>query len=235
MDDSPFELQQVRAVLPEVRVLNAEEYKNLLSRPEFDVPVTKESTSRRKLYQVENARQEIKQSFGEDYKAFLKHCDIRMTLSAMTDQSLQRVHELTQRMNEMNFSGKKYDRSRLAEILQSPDLDTYVIQCEDRFGSYGVVGFAVVDKREPRLTDLMFSCRIRAKRVEHAFLAYVIDKYTSQPERNSMRTTGKLRAMNLRGESSLTWVSVNPACSTKFHFSLLREMKFHQTTVLSVS
>ena len=182
VDDSPFELEQVRAVLPEVRVLNAEEYKNLLSRPEFDVPVTKESTSRRKLYQVENARQEIKQSFGEDYKAFLKHCDIRMTLSAMTDQSLQRVHELTQRTNQMNFSGKKYDRSRLAEILQSPDLDTYVIQCEDRFGSYGVVGFAVVDKREPRLTDLMFSCRIQAKRVEHAFLAYVIDKYTSQPQ-----------------------------------------------------
>jgi predicted enzyme involved in methoxymalonyl-ACP biosynthesis len=80
----------------------------------------------------------------------------------------------------MNFSGNRYDRSRLAEILQSPPLDTYVIKCEDKFGSYGVVGFAIVDNREPRLTDLMFSCRIQAKRVEHAFLDYVIDKYTSQ-------------------------------------------------------
>ena len=57
-----------------------------------------------------------------------------------------------------------------------------MIKCEDKFGSYGVVGFAIVDKREPRLTDLMFSCRIQSKRVEHAFLAYVIDKYTSQAQ-----------------------------------------------------
>ncbi len=180
VDDSPFELEQVRAVLPEVRVLKAEEYKNLLSRPEFDVPVSEESANRRRLYQVESTRQVIKKSFGEDYKAFLKHCDIRMTLSAMTNESLERVHELTQRTNQMNFSGNRYDRSRLAEILQSPHSDTYVIKCEDKFGSYGVVGFAIVDKREPRLTDLMFSCRIQAKRVEHAFLAYVIDKYTSE-------------------------------------------------------
>jgi FkbH-like protein len=179
LDDSSFELEQVRAVLPEVRVLKAEEYKNLLSMPEFDVPVTQESANRRSLYQVESTRQVIKEGFGEDYKAFLKHCDIRVTLSAMTSRSLERVHELTQRTNQMNFSGNRYDRSRLSEILQSPHVDTYVIQCEDKFGSYGVVGFAIVDKREPRLTDLMFSCRIQAKRVEHAFLSYVIDKYTS--------------------------------------------------------
>jgi FkbH-like protein len=105
-----------------------------------------------------------------------------MTLSAMTNESLERIHELTQRTNQMNFSGNRYDRSRLAEILQSPHLDTYMIKCEDKFGSYGIVGFAIVDKREPRLTDLMFSCRIQAKRVEHAFLAHVIGKYTSQAQ-----------------------------------------------------
>ena len=182
VDDSPFELEQVRAVLPEVRVLKAEEYNNLLSRPEFDVPVGEESANRRRLYQVESARRVIKDSFGEDYKAFLKHCNIRMTLSAMTNESLERVHELTQRTNQMNCSGNRYDRSRLAEILRSPHLDTYVIQCEDKFGSYGVVGFAIVDKREPRMTDLMFSCRIQGKMVEHAFLAHMINIYTSQAQ-----------------------------------------------------
>ena len=119
VDDSSFELEQVRAVLPEVRVLKAEEYKNLLAMPGLDVPVTEESANRRKLYQVENTRQEIKMSFGEDYKAFLKHCDIRIALSAMTSENLERVHELTQRTNQMNFSGNRYDRSRLGEILKS--------------------------------------------------------------------------------------------------------------------
>ena len=49
----------------------------------------------------------------------------------------------------------------------------------DRFGSYGVIGFSIVDRREPRMTDLMFSCRVQSKRVEHAFLAYLLGKYIS--------------------------------------------------------
>lgn len=179
IDDSPFELEQVRASIPEVRVIRAEEYQNLLARPEFTVPVTEESASRRKMYQVEESRQEIQKGFGEDYRAFLKHCDIRVGLQTMTKQNLERVYELAQRTNQMNFSGNRYDRLRLSEILETPFLDTYVIQCEDKFGSYGVVGFAIIDKREPRLTDLMFSCRIQAKRVEHAFLGHVVAKHTS--------------------------------------------------------
>jgi FkbH-like protein len=195
VDDSPFELEQVRAVLPQVRVLKAEEYTNLLSKSEVDVPASEESAKRRKLYQVENTRQVAKESFGDDYKAFLRHCDIRVTLSAMTKDNLERVHELTQRTNQMNFSGNRYDRNRLAEILQSDHLDTYVIKCEDKFGTYGVVGFAIVDRQESRLTDLMFSCRIQAKRVEHAFLSYVIDKYTS-PERLSFFANYKKTSRN---------------------------------------
>jgi FkbH-like protein len=182
IDDSPFELEQVQSVLPEVRVLQAKQYQDLLSMPEFDLPVTEESANRRKMYQVETKRQAVAKDFEADYEAFLRHCEIRIALSEMTEANIERVHELTQRTNQMNFSGNQYDRPRLADVLQSPHLDTYVIKCEDKFGSYGVVGFAIVDKREPRLTDLMFSCRIQSKRVEHAFLAHIIDKYTSQKQ-----------------------------------------------------
>ncbi len=179
IDDSSFELEEVQSVHPKVRVLKAEEYTGLLSRPEFDVPVTAESANRRKMYQLESERQVIADSFGDDFRAFLKHCNIRVGLASMTKENIARVHELTQRTNQMNFSGNRYDRARLEEILASSHLDTYVIKCEDKFGSYGVVGFAIVDSREPRLTDLMFSCRIQAKRVEHAFLAHIIHKYLS--------------------------------------------------------
>jgi FkbH-like protein len=95
----------------------------------------------------------------------------------MTEENLDRVHELTQRTNQMNFSGNRYDRDVLRGILATPYLDTYVLSGEDRFGSYGVVGFSIVDSREPRMTDLMFSCRIQSKRVEHAFLSHLIRIY----------------------------------------------------------
>ena len=179
IDDSPFELEQVRSMRPEVKLLDAREYQSLLTRPELNVPVTEESSSRRKMYQMENQRQVIAEGFGDDYKAFLQHCDIQVTLRPMTLENLERVHELTQRTNQMNFSGNRYDRPELHKVLNSPNLDTYVIKCEDKFGTYGVVGFAIVDSRQPRLTDLMFSCRIQAKRVEHAVLSHLVAKYTN--------------------------------------------------------
>ena len=102
----------------------------------------------------------------------------------MTEENLERVHELTQRTNQMNFSGNRYDREVLRKLLSSPHLDTFVLSCEDRFGSYGVIGFSIVDRREPRMTDLMFSCRIQSKRVEHAFLAHVIRRYIGETGKN---------------------------------------------------
>jgi FkbH-like protein len=179
VDDLEFERRQVSAALPEVRTMDALRYTEILNLEECQVEVTAESRERRKMYCVETKRQDVAASFADDYMAFLKHCDIRMTIRPMIEENLERVHELTQRTNQMNFSGNRYDRGLLQEILHTPYLDTYVLEIEDRFGSYGVVGFCVVDKRTPLMTDLMFSCRIQSKRVEHAFMAYLIRQYIS--------------------------------------------------------
>ena len=177
VDDSEFELRQVKDACPGVRALNAKDYLRLPEMKECQVPVTAESVNRRKMYQVERARQEVAQTFKDDYAAFLRNCRIELKIQPLTEDNLTRVHELTQRTNQMNFSGNRYDRGVLRKILQTSFLDTYVLTCEDQFGSYGIVGFGIVDNREPRMTDLMFSCRIQSKRVEHAFLGYIIRKY----------------------------------------------------------
>jgi FkbH-like protein len=180
VDDSEFELQQVGIALPDVRTMNARGYMEILDLEECQVPVTAESRDRRKMYRVETERRGAAESFADDYVAFLRHCDIRMNIRPMIEENLERVHELTQRTNQMNFSGNRYDRRVLKQILSTPYLDTYVLDVEDRFGSYGVVGFCIVDNRVPLMTDLMFSCRIQSKRVEHAFLAFLICKYVAK-------------------------------------------------------
>ena len=177
IDDSAFELEQVRSACPGVRVLDAAHYASLPDIPECQAPVTAEAAGRRQMYQTEHSRKEVATSFKDDYRAFLTHCNITLTLSTLDRDNLERVHELTQRTNQMNFSGNRYSRDLLEEILEAPHLDTCVLACEDRFGSYGIVGFAVIDRREPRLTDLMFSCRIQSKRVEHAVVAHILRRY----------------------------------------------------------
>ena len=194
VDDSQFELQEVQAACPNVRVLHADRYQEILCMKECDGPVTAESAARRKLYQVETTRQSVAASFGENYLSFLRDCKIKLRISHLNDENLERVHELATRTNQMNFSGNRYDRAVLRKIIATPHLETYVLACEDRFGSYGVIGFSIVDEREPRMTDLMFSCRIQSKRVEHAFLSFVIREYVKKTERDflvSYRKTDK--------------------------------------------
>jgi FkbH-like protein len=177
VDDQEFERMQVSSSCPGVKTLDANLYGTLPERKECQVSVTAESVTRRIMYQVEQERQGVQEDFKDDYKAFLRHCQIRLTVTSLNEENLERVHELTQRTNQMNFSGNRYDRVVLRDIVRTDCLDTYVLECDDRFGRYGIVGFGIVDRREPRMTDLMFSCRIQSKRVEHAFLRSIIDKY----------------------------------------------------------
>jgi FkbH-like protein len=184
VDDSEFELRQVSAALPDVRTLDARRYIEILDLDDCNVPVTAESRERRKMYRVESQRQAVAGNFANDYMAFLRHCDIKLNIRPMVEENLERVHELTQRTNQMNFSGNRYDRTVLKQILSNSSLDTYVLEVEDRFGTYGVVGFCIVDSRETLMTDLMFSCRIQSKRLEHAFLAYLIRLYITRTGRD---------------------------------------------------
>jgi FkbH-like protein len=180
VDDSEFELAEIKSACPEVRTLNARNYLGLPQMNECLVPVTDESKTRRSMYQVEARRQSVAKSYSADYSSFLRDCEIKLSIVPMTEENLERVHELTQRTNQMNFSGNRYDRGVLRDILSRAHLDTFVLSCEDRFGSYGIIGFSIVDKREPRMTDLMFSCRVQSKRVEHAFLAHILRKYLAE-------------------------------------------------------
>lgn len=177
VDDSTFEREQVASVHSEVRVMDARDYMEIQNLEECKVPVTAESRERRKMYRMESERQSQAAQFAGDYIAFLNDCNIRMNITSLGEENLERVHELSQRTNQMNFSGNRYDRNVLKQIITNPSLDTYVLEVEDRFGSYGIVGFSIVDNRKPLITDLMFSCRVQSKRVEHAFLAWVVRKY----------------------------------------------------------
>ena len=179
VDDTDFELAEVQAACPAVMVLRADKYLEIPGLPVCKVPETEEGVNRRKMYQQEAVRESAAAGFAGDYLAFLRDCKIEMEIDRLSATNLQRVHELTQRTNQMNFSGNRYDRKLLEEIAGTNHLDTFVLACRDRFGSYGIVGFSIVDAREPRMTDLMLSCRIQGKRVEHAFLTYLLKKYIS--------------------------------------------------------
>ncbi len=177
VDDSAFEREEVKSQCPEAMVLDSSEYLGIPNREDCQAPVTDESKKRRLLYREQGMRVAAQAEFQGDYFQFLRECNLRLTIRPMAVANLERVYELAQRTNQMNFSGNRYTREQLRELLAEPDVDTYVMDCEDRFGTYGTVGFCTVQRQQARMTDLMFSCRIQAKRVEHAFVSHVLRKY----------------------------------------------------------
>jgi FkbH-like protein len=180
IDDQPFEREEVKAAAPQVAVIDALDYADILSRPECSVEATEESRNRRRSYQEQQEREAVLDSFSGDYLRFLRECQMQVSMRPLDDTNLQRVYELAQRTNQMNFSGKRYQITELKELMDAAYFETYVIDCKDRFGNYGIVGFAVVDARVPRLLDLMFSCRVQAKRVEHAVLTFLLKRFVDR-------------------------------------------------------
>jgi len=74
----------------------------------------------------------------------------------------------------MNFSGNRYTVDQLKEFLDDRKYDAMVVRARDKFGDYGIIGMAIVDIPARRTLDLMFSCRIQAKMVDHALMCYLL-------------------------------------------------------------
>lgn len=177
VDDSSFERANVQSGCPQVRVIDAAEYATLLGRPWLPVEAPAGGVRRKELYRLQQVREASLVRYSGSYLEFLRDCGLELTVARLSAQNIARVHELTQRTNQMNFSGSRYSRPRLEAIREDLGCDTYVIDCRDRFGTYGTIGFCVVERETKLAIDLMFSCRIQSKQVEHAFLIYLLRKY----------------------------------------------------------
>jgi len=181
IDDQPFERDEVQSTLPRVRTYDADGYKNFLSLPEFNPTVSSESASRRQFYAKQMERKKAQSGFSGEYFDFLKSCEINLTICSASLPGLSRLYELTQRTNQLNFSGSRYTSDGLSQIITDPDFDSYKLACTDKFGSYGTIGFAIIEKASLTLTDMMFSCRVQSKMVEHSFLKWLAQHYAQHP------------------------------------------------------
>ena len=177
IDDSPFERDEVKSLNPDVRVYDALQYEDILSLPEFNPRVSTDSSKRRKFYQNESARKDARSTYNGEYLSFLRNCEIKLTITKASPVNIDRIQELVQRTNQLNFSGNRYQRDEIKDILENPALEAFVIECQDRYGAYGTVGFAIVDTGKAHLIDMMFSCRVQSKRVEQTFITFLMIRY----------------------------------------------------------
>jgi len=179
IDDNPFELDQVAQALPEVVRINAEDIPSLTSDARFQGSTSADARQRRHFYQEAIAREVAQLEFGSNYLGFLATCGITLEIKPYSPDDLERVAELVQRTNQLNFSGHKYTRPQLDTILANPQLEKYVLRSSDKYGTYGTVGFSIVEPGEGilQVRDFMLSCRVQGKFIEQAFFHHLVQHH----------------------------------------------------------
>jgi FkbH-like protein len=173
IDDQAFERAEVAAAHPAVRALPETSVEGLADHGWFDHPVTAESAGRRALYKAEAKRSQEAVAADGDYLGFLRSSELVLTIAALGPAEAERVYELSQRTNQLNFTGAKLSRDAVLAMTAPDQAHTRLtLRCADRFGDYGLIGFADLDLDAGELSAFFMSCRVQRKRVEHAAFDY---------------------------------------------------------------
>jgi len=194
LDDNPFEREQVRAALPEVTVIdlpkNPLEYASAVRNcAAFErLTLSAEDQQRTEMYAVEKQRAGAEQKFQskEDFFRFLEQ---EAELEPVSELTLARVAQLTQKTNQFNLTTRRYTEPQIAEMAKQPEWHIFSIKVRDRFGDHGLVGVAITyDVGEQCEVDtFLLSCRVIGRTVETALLAHLAE---SAAQRGCKRLTG---------------------------------------------
>src|SRR6202050_321070 len=175
VDDQAFERDEVRYYLPEVTTIDATDIDKLLSmqgmHPRF---VTAESRMRRKMYQADLLRKQCESEFRGTREEFLQALGMRMTIRQTTELDLRRAEELTIRTHQLNTTGRQYSHDMLNRLLYSPDHLLLTAELEDRYGSSGTIGLALIERGPDvwLVKLLIMSCRVLTRGVGALMLSY---------------------------------------------------------------
>jgi FkbH-like protein len=176
VDDQAFERHEVRYFHDDVEVMDAADIGSLLSQPRLDVPITVESARRRLMYREEESRESALRESAADFAAFLKTCDIRLTIEKLQAENLKRAFELTERTNQLNYAGRRLSFAELDRLSSSTEPKIgLVLAAQDRFGNYGIIGFCILDREPWEIESFFMSCRVQRKKVEQAFFSYLCE------------------------------------------------------------
>ncbi|MEW5901381.1 MAG: HAD-IIIC family phosphatase [Acidobacteriota bacterium] len=200
IDDQPYEREEVHQAHPEVTCLDASDYGSLLQDPRLNPEFITEDSRRRRLMYIEEIKRKTEQKkFKGPKKKYLASLNIRFSISPAVEEDLRRAAELIIRTNQLNTTGEIYGYDELRAYLNSGDYQLLVCGMEDKFGSYGKVGLALLQTHPHfwHLKLLLMSCRVVSYGVGTILLSYIMSeaKRAGKKVRADFRPTGKNKMM----------------------------------------
>jgi FkbH-like protein len=178
IDDNPVELAEVASVVAGVKCLafptKDEDLPDFLDRLAqlFDrKDVTDEDAQRTEMYHRRASAHELPK--GDSLEQFLKDLGMVLTCRNRSGDSWRRAHQLINKTNQFNLNGRRMDESQVSAVLAEGG-QILTATLEDRTGSHGEILACLVDS-SGSVRALVMSCRVFQRRVEYAFLVWLLD------------------------------------------------------------
>lgn len=174
VDDSPYERNLVRGILPEVVVPELPEDPSLYvsflrSLNLFETAsFSEEDLKRTRQYQEEIERGDFQKSFTsiEDYLAGLAMVSEVRPFEAF---NVPRVAQLSQRSNQFNLRTRRYTEGEVEQMKDSPEYITLALNLRDKFGDHGLIAVVILkrlDVERAFIDTWIMSCRVLKRGME---------------------------------------------------------------------
>jgi FkbH-like protein len=163
VDDNPQNLEEAKFYNPGLQVAAPDELANLLERPTLDGK-NDAQLSRLNQYRLLQKKVGDRQQFESNNEEFLRQCQIRVEVCHDCQAVLDRLMEMIERTNQLNFTKKRLAAHQLRELLDDGAFECAYLKVQDRYGDYGIAGFYAL--QAGRLEHFLFSCRILNMGVE---------------------------------------------------------------------
>lgn len=162
VDDSDYELGLINTLLPEVETVKAN-YSDMLFFDEIKSLFGERSAqdmNRTQLYiqQKEREKTKLHVSTVTEYNNSLE----TKWVHAVDDiAQAERIAELSQRTNQFNLSGKRYDKEQIMKFIEDESKHIISLSVRDKYGDMGIIGAAVVSVFENTavIDNFFLSCR----------------------------------------------------------------------------
>ena len=182
LDDSPFERNLVRELVPDVCVpeLPADpadfvpylESLNLFEATQF----SDEDRKRADFYRANVLREEQQGHFA-DVDEYLASLDMEAAFERFDDLHLPRIAQLVLRTNQFNLTTFRHSAEELRQFGEDPDYFPFYASLTDRFGDNGLIS-VVIGKREGAQMEIdtwLMSCRVISRRMEEFVLDQLVE------------------------------------------------------------
>ncbi len=177
VDDRADERSMVSSVFPDIITLDADDPATWRQLELWSTMLKGSSEmDRTQMYKERKSRTNFVASKPKHSTTDLfKQLDLKCQVALSDRKSLPRIHELINRTNQFNTTGRRTSLKEVEFWHQNPDWSIYTARSKDRFGDMGLVGVLLVNNAQEQTTIEIFvlSCRVFGYGIETAILKAV--------------------------------------------------------------